>query len=831
MAKQRREQNQMFQTNQKQFYRNLNTKQLHNTTPENLRLPTLNDLTIFWKNVWEKEETHNKGTSWATKEKQRNTNTNQMADCEITREELRTTIRKTHNWKAPGCDKLHNFWLKRFTSTHEQILKCLNHILKHPGNTPEFFTQGVTYLIPKTSEPSTDPSKYRPITCLPTMYKVLTSILTEKIYRHIYTNNLMTEEQKGCRKKAQGCKEQIIIDNSITRNCKKRKGELHVAYIDYQKAFDSVPHTWLQEVLNIYKIDPILTTYLQSVIEKWNTNLQLITQHDNLNIGNIKIRKGIFQGDALSPLWFCLAINPLSVHLNTTPGFTIKPTKEKLTHLIYMDDIKLYAGKKEHLNESLNIVCKFTNDIRMKLGIEKCKINTMKGGKWTNEEHYDTTDNKRITHMTEEEVYKYLGILQTNTMKEEAVKTQVKQSMLKRIRQILKSKLSGLNTTKAVNTYAIPVTTYTYGITKWTNTELEDLNRSIRTAFTKHRKYHPKSSQIRFNLPRKFGGRGIIDLKNQYYKQIIKLRTYLHGKANTSNLIKAITQIDKNLTPLNLNNQLGELQNQIQDNKTKIDIWKGKVLHGKHINMLQTEDIDEIASNAWLTKTDIFPETEAFTIAIQDKVISTRNYLKHITKQKIENEKCRICNTTQENIEHIISGCTVLAPVEYTKRHNLVVNIIHQSLVKQIRKGHINIPYYKYQPNQVENTATHTLYYDRTIITDKPIPCNRPDIVFIDREKNKTTIIDIAVPLATNIGKKFKEKLAKYQPLAFEIKEMWKQDVEIVPVIIGPTGQVPITLKKSLTALKIYENTFHLIQKAVILEACSIVRKYITSSK
>ena len=87
------------------------------------------------------------------------------------------------------------------------------------------------------------------------------------------------------------------------------------------------------------------------------------------------------------------------------------------------------------------------------------------------------------------------------------------------------------------------------------------------------------------------------------------------------------------------------------------------------------------------------------------------------------------------------------------------------------------------------------------------------------------------MPLATNIGKKFKEKLAKYQPLASEIKEMWKQDVEIVPVIIGPTGEVPITLKKSLTALNIHENTYHLIQKAVILETCSIVRKYITSSK
>jgi hypothetical protein len=36
-------------------------------------------------------------------------------------------------------------------------------------------------------------------------------------------------------------------------------------------------------------------------------------------------------------------------------------------------------------------------------------------------------------------------------------------------------------------------------------------------------------------------------------------------------------------------------------------------------------------------------------------------------------DKCRICRTEGETIEHIISSCTVLAQSEYKKRHDLAV--------------------------------------------------------------------------------------------------------------------------------------------------------------
>jgi len=68
------------------------------------------------------------------------------------------------------------------------------------GNTPDFLVQGITYLLPK-SQDCQDLSKYRPITCLCTIYKIYTACIAEKIYKHLDANKLLAEEQQGCIKK------------------------------------------------------------------------------------------------------------------------------------------------------------------------------------------------------------------------------------------------------------------------------------------------------------------------------------------------------------------------------------------------------------------------------------------------------------------------------------------------------------------------------------------------------------------------------------------------------------------------------------------------------
>ena len=68
------------------------------------------------------------------------------------------------------------------------------------------------------------------------------------IYKHLDTNKLLAEEQKGYIKNSQGCKKQLIIDSVLSEQVHKDNRNLHIAYVVYREALDSVPHSWFIHV-------------------------------------------------------------------------------------------------------------------------------------------------------------------------------------------------------------------------------------------------------------------------------------------------------------------------------------------------------------------------------------------------------------------------------------------------------------------------------------------------------------------------------------------------------------------------------------------------------
>ena len=67
--------------------------------------------------------------------------------------------------------------------------------------------------------------------------------------------NLIPKEQKGCYRGSKGCKDQLLISKAILQECKRRKKNLSLAWIDYQKAFDMVPHSWIIKSLELIGIN------------------------------------------------------------------------------------------------------------------------------------------------------------------------------------------------------------------------------------------------------------------------------------------------------------------------------------------------------------------------------------------------------------------------------------------------------------------------------------------------------------------------------------------------------------------------------------------------
>ena len=134
-------------------------------------------------------------------------------------------------------------------------------------------TTGRTALIQKDQEKGNVASNYRPITCLPVMWKLLTGIISEELYTYLEETNTLPKEQKGCRRKSRGTKDHLLVDKMVMRNCKRRKTNLSMAWIDYRKAFDMVPHSWIIECLKIYGAADNLVILLSNTMKHRKTIL------------------------------------------------------------------------------------------------------------------------------------------------------------------------------------------------------------------------------------------------------------------------------------------------------------------------------------------------------------------------------------------------------------------------------------------------------------------------------------------------------------------------------------------------------------------------------
>jgi hypothetical protein len=198
--------------------------------------------------------------------------------------------------------------------------------------------------------------------------------------------------------------------------------------------------------------------------------------------------------------------------------------------------------------------------------------------------------------------------------------------------------------------------------------------------------------------------------------------------------------------------------------------------------------------------------------------------MKYILKQPNIDEMCKRCGKEPETIQHI-TACKHLAPTEYIKRHGGVAKVIHQKLAEAAELIEDKCPYYKYKPANVLENDNFKLYWNRSIITGKTVPFNRPDITLTNKKTKNTFLIDIDIPNTHNLAKTITEKQNKYQELADEIRDMWRQDtVQVVPIVISATGIIPKSLSQSLKRLNLHPNTYIQMQKVVIFGTCSIVR-------
>ena len=216
-----------------------------------------------------------------------------------------------------------------------------------------------------------------------------------------------------------------------------------------------------------------------------------------------------------------------------------------------------------------------------------------------------------------------------------------------------------------------------------------------------HRMHHPKADVERIYLARKEGGRGLIQLECTYKTCTIGPETYL--KETKYKLLKQICKHESDKKLYSIQKEAIKFRREIglQIQRTEVEeampiskkvkslketvkkqimvnikeIWKEKPVHGQYPERIDKADVDKELTHKWLQSSGLKAETEGFIIAAHDQSLATRCYQHKIIKKGTD-PKCRLCHEFDESIEHIISGCPVLAKKEYLERHDKALTYI-----------------------------------------------------------------------------------------------------------------------------------------------------------
>ena len=271
---------------------------------------------------------------------------------------------------------------------------------------------------------------------------------------------------------------------------------LAMAWIEYKKVFHIATQSWKINCLKMYKVLDEVMNFTEKTMKTWRE--ELTTRGKSLV--EAKFQRGIFSRDVLSSLQFGIAMMPFNHIFRKCTGTYI--------YYIYIYIYILFAKNEKDIETLMHAVRINNQNIGLEFGLEKYAKLIMKGEKHLTDE-MELPNQEKIRPLGEKETYKYLGILETDTIKQVEMKEKIKKEYLRRTRKLLKTKQYNRNLITGINNWADPLVTYSGLFLKWTREELRQMNQSTRKLTTMHKALHPWDDVDRLYVSRKEGGRGL----------------------------------------------------------------------------------------------------------------------------------------------------------------------------------------------------------------------------------------------------------------------------------------------------------------------------------
>ena len=325
-------------------------------------------------------------------------------DKEIGQEELGVAFKKLKKGKASGIDELPPEALKLTESKFSTYLLRLFNKMYNLSQFPKIWTQAIIVPLFKKGDPN-QPGNYRGISLLCIISKLFTAIMNRRLYNWAEENGKINEEQAGFRKNYSTV-DHIYTLHSMIDNCLygQRRSKMYIAFIDFQKAFDTVKREVLWEILEKINISSKMIKIVKEMYKSVSAKVRYGNEYSDL----FNCPLGVKQGCLLSPLLFSLLINEVAIKVGGRgrAGYQFSPNTREIFALLFADDIALIAMTPAGLQNQLNNLNSASKALGLKVNMSKTKILVCRKGGFLGSREKWYLDQERIETVNS---YKYLG--------------------------------------------------------------------------------------------------------------------------------------------------------------------------------------------------------------------------------------------------------------------------------------------------------------------------------------------------------------------------------------------------------------------------------------
>ena len=289
-------------------------------------------------------------------EKQSHQNIETILDREISKKEIDKVVRTLPKSKAPGKDGITNeHVLYASDSLVNHLHMLFSWIIKCEYSPVSFRTGTIIPLYKGKNKEKSDPNNYRGITLTSVLGKILEKVILERIWEYCDGIRFPHDLQMGFRK-GFGCNAAVFLLRECISHFIERSSVCYCAFLDNQKAFDTVWHQGLFH--KVYSLG--INAKLWRLICQCYGNMQSCVLYRGQSSSVFPVRQGVGQGRVLSAWLFLVYINDLIVELSKS-NLGLRVGSMNIPCVLLCDDTTVPTSTPQDMIRQLQVVEKYAN--------------------------------------------------------------------------------------------------------------------------------------------------------------------------------------------------------------------------------------------------------------------------------------------------------------------------------------------------------------------------------------------------------------------------------------------------------------------------------------